>query len=100
MTPAGASGAILSPRAGVALTRPSIPRLPPGGDVQVALQRIAGKGTVALLGAEDRSVSAEELATSLRYAWEQTETVRIRLLREVRQQRQLSAPWEHRAERI
>src|SRR5206468_3907950 len=33
----------LSPRAGVALTRPSIPRLPPGGDVQVALQRIAGR---------------------------------------------------------
>src|SRR5262249_32393583 len=41
--PAEPLAPFFSPRAGVALTRPSIPRLPPGGDVQVALQRIVGR---------------------------------------------------------
>jgi len=32
-----------SPRAGVALARPPVPLLSPGGDVQVTLQRIQGR---------------------------------------------------------
>jgi hypothetical protein len=63
------------------------------------LHSIAGTGTVALLVSEERPLSAEELVQLLRYAWQQTEIVRIRLVREVPQQRQLTAPWEESGER-
>jgi hypothetical protein len=65
-----------------------------------ALHGITGTGTVGLLITEERPLSPEEGVKSLRYAWEQTETVRIRLLRQIPQQRQLSAPWEQSSERI
>jgi hypothetical protein len=61
------------------------------------LHAFAGAGTVALSVTEDRSLSAEELVDLLRYAWQQTEVVRIRLVREVPEQRQLTAPWENRS---
>jgi hypothetical protein len=64
-----------------------------------ALHGLAGMGTVALQVAEDRRLSTEELVQLLRYAWEQTEVVRIRLVRPFPQQRQLTAPWENGGER-
>lgn len=64
-----------------------------------SLHALTGMGTVALLLAEDRTLSAEELVHLLRYAWEQTEVVRIRLVREMLRQRQLTAPWESGSER-
>ena len=67
--------------------------------VRQAADRVA-QGIDHALVAEDRPVSPEELIRALRYAWEQTEIVRIRLLREMPQQRQLSAPWEHSGEQI
>jgi hypothetical protein len=60
------------------------------------LHAIAGTGTVALSVTEDRPLSAEELVGLLHYAWQQTEVVRVRLIREVPEQRQLTAPWENR----
>ncbi len=64
-----------------------------------SLHATAGAGTVALLVAEERSISPEELADLLRFAWQQTEVTRVRLLRTVPQQRQLTAPWEKSSER-
>jgi hypothetical protein len=63
------------------------------------LHVITGTGTVALLVSEDRPFSPEEFVKSLRYAWEQTEIVRVRLLRKMPQQRQTTAPWEDGGER-
>ena len=60
------------------------------------LHALAGTGTVALSVPEDRPLSAEELVDLLRYAWQQTEVVRVRLVRKVPEQRQLTAPWETR----
>jgi hypothetical protein len=57
------------------------------------LHALAGSGTVALLIPEGRSLSAEELVDLLRYAWQQTEVVRVRLVRETARARQLTAPW-------
>jgi hypothetical protein len=54
---------------------------------------------VALLVAEERAISAEELVDLLRFAWQQTEVTRVRLLRTLPQQRQLTAPWEKSSER-
>jgi hypothetical protein len=65
-----------------------------------SLHEIAGMGTVALVVTEDRPLAPEELAQLLRYAWLQTETVRIRLLRKMPQQRQLTAPWEDSGGRV
>jgi hypothetical protein len=63
------------------------------------LHAAAGMGTVALLVTEERPLSAEELVRLLRYAWQQTEVSRVRLVRQVPQPRQLTAPWEHSGER-
>jgi hypothetical protein len=58
------------------------------------LHALAGTGTLALLVTEERAVSAEALVQLLHYAWQQTEVVRIRLVREAPQPQQLTAPWE------
>jgi hypothetical protein len=58
------------------------------------LHALAAMGTIALLIPEGRSLSAEELVDLMRYAWRQTEVVRIRLVREAPEPRQLTAPWE------
>jgi hypothetical protein len=62
------------------------------------LHGIAGTGTVALLLTQERPLTPEEMVRSLRYAWERTEIVRLRLLHQMPQQRQLSAPWEQGSE--
>jgi hypothetical protein len=60
------------------------------------LHALAGTGTVALSVTEDRPLSAEELVDLLRYAWQQTSVVRVRLVRKVPEERQLTAPCETR----
>jgi hypothetical protein len=62
-----------------------------------ALHGTAGAGSVPVLVTEERPLSAEELVDLLRLAWQQTEVTRIRFLRPVPQQRQLTASWEKSA---
>jgi hypothetical protein len=63
------------------------------------LHAAAGAGTVALFVAEDRPMSPEELVDLLRFAWQQTEVIRVRIVRAIPQQRQLTAPWERSGQR-
>ena len=74
---------------------PSDPRAAAKDQLQGAspLHKAAGAGTVALLVSEQRPLSAEELVRLLRFAWQQTEVTRVRLVRQVPQPRQLTAPW-------
>lgn len=54
----------------------------------------AGGGTAAVLLPEGNPPTAEQVADWLRYAWEQTALVRVRLVRAAGAGRQLVAPWE------
>lgn len=51
-------------------------------------------GTAAVLLAQDHPIAAEQAADLLRFAWLQTEIVRLRFVRLAQPQRQLMAPWE------
>jgi hypothetical protein len=58
------------------------------------LHAIAEMGTASVLLPEDQPVAAEDLVDLLRYAWQQTEVVRVCFVRRDRPIRQLTAPWE------
>jgi hypothetical protein len=59
-----------------------------------ALHALAGGGTAILPLPSDRMLPAEEVVELLRYAWRQTEVVRLRFVRMGPVRRQLTAPWE------
>ena len=58
------------------------------------LHAAAGLGTANVLWGDDRPLPAEEATSLLRWAWEQTEILRLRFLPLPVQRRQLTAPWE------
>jgi len=57
------------------------------------LHALVRRGTAAALISPEQVLTVEEVVDLLRYAWKQTELVRLRLVRIGRTQRQLEAPW-------
>jgi hypothetical protein len=58
------------------------------------LHSVAEAGTVTVFLTEEEPPRAEELIDLLRYAWHETDVVRMRFLRNGRPDRQQIAPWE------
>jgi hypothetical protein len=58
------------------------------------LHGVAGGGTAAVLLAPDEPLNPTAVVQLLHYAWQKTEVARLRLVRQVTPQRQLTAPWE------
>jgi hypothetical protein len=58
-----------------------------------SLHALVRRGTAAALISPEQVLTVEEVVDLLRYAWKQTELVRLRLVRIGRTQRQLEAPW-------
>jgi ATP cone domain len=57
------------------------------------LHAVAEQGTASLLLSPDSAVTAEQLADTLRWAWQQTDVVRLRLVRVQSTAEQLDVPW-------
>ena len=51
-------------------------------------------GTANVLVPETQPVSPDDIVEKLRYAWQQTEVVRVRFVEGAHPEKQMTAPWD------